>query len=144
MSVHMYSKWLVRVGYLFAVLLAASGVAHALAGWPGLQAELVADGLRADSPALGAAAAGWLFGSICMFAFAAMFVAATQGIENGQSRRTPARMTLLIGVGYLLFGTGGCIYRGFGLHFLAFAVLGILFVAWSVVVGSTPGIRRGN
>ena len=127
----MYSIWWVRVGYLFALLLIASGAAHALAGWPELRQELLADGLRPDSAALGAAAAGWYFGSICMFVFALIFAVVTRAVAAGQPPRPLLRVPLLIGCGYLLFGVGGCVLRGVGAHFIAFATLGILFAAWS-------------
>lgn len=124
-------RWILWCGYLFAGLLLASGLAHAGLGWPDLRSQLVRGGLQPAADVLGATGAGWLFGSVCMFTFSAIFAAVTWGLSRGDSSQTPLRITSLIGLAYLIFGIGGCLGRGVSSHFLAFGTLGLLFGLWS-------------
>ncbi len=121
-------------GYVFACFLLFSGVAHSAAGWPAVRKDLIAAGLQSDSAALGAAAAGWLFGSLCMFVFAAVFWQVTRQIAKQRAFPGIAAIPLAIGVAYFIFGVGGCVLRHISLHFVVFAITGILFVIWSGLV----------
>lgn len=137
----MSNRWLIRCGYLWAALLFASGLAHAGLGWPGLRQQLLQAGVPPTADVLGATGAGWLFGSICMFTFAFVFAAVTRSLERGESDRSALQITRGIGGSYMLFGSGGLIGRGLSSHFIAFIVLGALFVIWS---GSMRRLRRSR
>lgn len=128
----MQRHFLVACGFSCWTLVMA--VAHALLGWPDISKQLASAGVGAESDVSGALAAGWYFGSICMMVFSAMFAWTAWAIRQQVSTAAIAPVPLAIGMGYLLFGIGGCALRNFGSHFIAFAILGVVFVAWGIAL----------
>jgi hypothetical protein len=122
----------VIIAFVFSFISLAMGTAHALMGWPELFNDLVDAGINQNDEVVGSVAAGWYFGSICMLVFAALFGWIGATIKKRPGQPICSQIVLSVGVGYLLFGVGGCLVRDFGSHFVAFAILGTLLIGWSI------------
>jgi hypothetical protein len=121
-------SWLKICGMVLAGLLLLGSLAHGLAGWPQLRDGLEQSGVAKGSPAMNDAAAGWVFGSVCMFVFGVIVVSTVLSMCKGATNLGPI---VAIGFGLLAFGIGGCVWIHVGLHFVCFCAMGLLFLIWA-------------
>jgi hypothetical protein len=115
-------KFRVSLGIAAGLVLVASGLAHGIAGWPGLGAALNAAGM--DQNTVGAIAAGWYFGSVAMLTFGVIVLSMTWKILRGQSPEMCSAG--IISIAYILFGVVAFVLRDYNLHFLVFIGTGVL------------------
>jgi hypothetical protein len=100
------------------------GFPHAFLGWPALSQELSRAGV--DAGLRNALGAGWVFGSVSMFALGTVVVLASRLLRAGV---TAARwIVVTIGEAYFLFGLGAGLHYGFSPHFVAFTLIGTLLL----------------
>jgi hypothetical protein len=114
-------------GFVIAMLILASALAHALLGWPAMETSLAAQSI--DRDLLGALAVGWYFGSASMLAFS--FIVAVQALRRFKGASLDIGTLSSIAAVYVLFGTAAFILRSFNPHFLLFVVTGILVAAFA-------------
>ena len=113
------------LGFLAALLLIASAVAHAVLGWPPFRSIL--DQAGVDSEAIAALEVGWYFGSLAMLAFGAIVLLAAVRAIRGQQAANGSLW--IIGTAYTLYGAVAYVVRDFNPHFLLFVVTGLLVAA---------------
>lgn len=130
-------KLAITLGYVSGVVLIMSGFAHALAGWPALAAALGDAGVDADLR--GALAAGWYFGSVCMFVFAGIVLSSTRQTQRGAADSLAGVWT--IAVGYVVFGVGAFLLRERNPHFLLFVLTGLLVGGYALAASRTVADR---
>jgi hypothetical protein len=120
------------LGIVVGILLLLSGGAHSFLGWAGLRDELAAAHVPPEL-AFGVKV-GWLFGGVCMFAFAAIVLALfVSRLQGGTASVFPV---VVIGLAYALFGAWALVASDFGFFFLVFLVPGILLLAAALGEGS--------
>lgn len=107
------------LAFTTGTLLFASGLAHALVGWPQLAPVLVSASVPAET--IAAMAVGWYFGSVSMLSFGAMAV--SFALLRSPSAAVPLG---IIAVAYTAFGSAAYILRNFNPHFLGFIAIGLL------------------
>ncbi len=96
-------------------------------GWPMVQAGLEQAGVARGSEGWNDAAAGWIFGSMCMFVFGVIFASTALSLYKRQTNVLPIAA---IGIGLLAFGIGGCLLIHVGSHFIGFALIGSIVLVW--------------
>ncbi len=116
-----WSHWVVLV---CGVLIAGQAVPHALMGWPAFEVVLLTSGVDPDRVA--GLSVGWYFGSATMLVLGALVLLAFQALPSGTPLAWQA--PLVVGVGYLCFGSGAVLYRG-NTHLLGMAVVGAALIA---------------
>jgi hypothetical protein len=106
------------------LLVAASSLPHALAGWPALAAELRA--LSVGDELIGGLAVGWWFGSA---SFVAMGIAVLLAWRELVTSALAWKVVATVGAALAIFGAGALAYRRGNPHFLGFLGVGVALVA---------------
>lgn len=120
--------WIKAWGWLLAVAVLLSSVAHFQIGRPQLQAQLRQHGVTETSELWVDATAGWSFGSLAMLVFGLMLTACVFRLRSDRRKVWPF---CLVGAAYVAFGAASLIAFGFSPHFMGFLVFGFLMVAWA-------------
>jgi hypothetical protein len=124
-------------GVTAALLMLLSSVAHSILGWPAMRQRLAATTAPADLVVgLGV---GWVFGGVCMLAFAAITLwTLVRAWQGSIVALVPLR---IIGVAYLLFGLGALWVSG-GEPFYAVFVVPALLLLFASFGSNAPLVRR--
>lgn len=115
-------------GFLAALVITASSIAHSVLGWPVMRGRLAETTAPADL-VLGLGI-GWVFGGVCMAAFGVMSLWMLSQAWRGQViTLAPLR---IIAVTYVAFGIGAWQVSGGNPFYAVFVVPGLLLLFASV------------
>ena len=113
------------VGMCAALMLILSALAHSLAGWPGLRAQLIAARVPADL--LAGLGMGWHFGGASMLVFGVLMLALF--IARFRGERVASWPAILVGAMYIAFAGWVTVQNGWDAFYLVFLVPGALLLA---------------
>ena len=120
------ARWRAVLGLVTGAFLALSGVAHTLLGGKAMREEMAKAAVPADLAA--GLNAGWVWGGVAMFAFAAIVVGGfLQGLKGRAIPLAPIRW---ISAAYIVFGVWA-IATTSELFFLIFLIPGVLLAVAS-------------
>ena len=115
-------RWQAVVSLLSGLLIVGAAFAHALAGWPQLQAALRSAGAPEDL--VRGLAIGWYWGSTSMFAMGLIAIlTGRSGLRSGRASRTSIGV---VSLAFALFGVMAFLGAGLAPHFLLFVFLGLM------------------
>lgn len=120
----MIPRWKAMVGMIAGVMLLLSGCAHSLIGWPELRSQM-AIALIAFDLTRGMQVA-WHFGGMAMLAFGAIVLPIFLSAWKGKA--VSIQPSLVIGIGYLVFGAWAMLKVETNPFFLVFLIPGTLLV----------------
>lgn len=123
-------------GFLAALVITASSIAHSVLGWPVMRGRLAETTAPADL-VLGLGI-GWVFGGVCMAAFGVMSLWMLSQAWRGQViTLAPLRVIALT---YVAFGIGAWQVSGGDPFYAVFVVPGLLLLFASA--GSNAALAR--